>query len=279
MNVLLSTTSDTFFALCIHLFILVSFIMNSWKFTFLFLLALVTTCSASTIVPFATIDKGEYSGIEFPLNKVYRTATEFANFWTQHRSKLLSTSSSNNPADTIPNVDFSKEMVIAVCMGMRNSGGFHIEITSVDRGDINVDNVDENTLAVNFVTSAPSSSMATTMALTQPYHIIRLDVPHMNIPNTLSDDDLKIVFVGSHSEEQQPQPPLSTMKFIITVSEDADKDAIRSEIEKLAVVTNVEVMSSLPFLFVDLDMSGIGKIEAMELLQGVKGVNTIEADS
>lgn len=166
---------------------------------------------------------------------------------------------------------------------MRNSGGFHIEITSVDRGDINVD-IDENTLAVNFMTSVPSSSMVT-MALTQPYHIIRLDVPQINyIPNSSSstgttDDDLKIVFVGSQVEEQAPQTPLSTMKFIITVSEDADKDVIRSEIEKLAVVTNVEVMSSLPFLFVDLDMSGIGKMEAMELLQGVKGVNTIEADS
>jgi hypothetical protein len=69
------------------------------------------------------------------------------------------------------------------------------------------------------------------------------------------------------------------MKFIITVADDADKDAIRSEIEKLAAVTHVEVMSSLPFLFVDFDLNKIGRKEAKELLGKVKGVNTVEADS
>ena len=88
-----------------------------------------------------------------------------------------------------------------------------------------------------------------------------------------------MVFVGSQVEEQQsPQPP-PIVKFIITVAEDADKDAIRSEIEKLTAVSNVEVMSSLPFLFVDFDLNSIGGKEARALLGGVKGVNAIEEDS
>ncbi len=241
---------------------------------FLSLLVSVSTtsfsCSASTIIPFTTIDKGQYSGIDRFLNEVYHSATEFENFWMQHRSI---SSSDDEPNNYDINIDFSKEIVIAVCMGVKNSGGYHIEITSVDRGDP----VDENTLAVNFLTSAPSSSSMVTTALTQPYHIIRIDLSQTVPTNAGTMDDLKIVFVGSQVEEQQSPPP--TVKFIITVAEDADKDAIRSEIEKLTAVSNVEVMSSLPFLFVDFVLNGMGGKEAKELLGGVKGVNAIEEDS
>ena len=241
---------------------------------FLSLLVSVSTasfyCSASTTIPFITIDKGQYSGIDRFLNEVYHSATEFENFWTQHRSIL---SSDDEPNNYDINIDFSKEIVIAVCMGVQNSGGYHIEITSVDWGD------DENTLAVNFLTSAPSSSSMVTTALTQPYHIIWIDLSQIVPTNAGTMDDLKMVFVGSQVEEQQsPQPP-PIVKFIITVAEDADKDAIRSEIEKLTAVSNVEVMSSLPFLFVDFDLNSIGGKEAKALLGGVKGVNAIEEDS
>lgn len=245
--------------------------MISWKsisFLSLLIASVVTTSfsSASTSIPFITIDKGQFSGIDNAVTEVYRTATEFENFWTRHRS----TSPDNNGSNNTPNVDFSKEMVIAVCMGVKNTGGYDIEITSVDRGD-NVN--DANTVAVNFMTSSPSGMV--TDVLTQPYHIIRLDVP---TTTATSDNNLEIVFVGSVDPVSQPPPP-TTMKFIITVADDADKDAIRSEIDKLAAVTHVEVMSSLPFLFVDFDLNKIGRTEAKELLGKVKGVNTVEADS
>ncbi len=248
--------------------------MISWKtisFLSLLIASVITTSlsSASTTIPFTTIDKGQFSGIDNAVTEVYRTATEFENFWTRHRS----TSPDNNGSNNIPNVDFSKEMVIAVCMGVKNTGGYDIEITSVDRGD-NVNDV--NTVAVNFMTSSPSG-MATG-ALTQPFHIIRLDVPTAAAAAATSYHNLEIVFVGSVVPVSQPPPP-TTMKFIITVADDANKDAIRSEIEKFTAVTNVEVMSSLPFLFVDFDLSKIGRKEAKELLGKVKGVNTVEADS
>lgn len=255
--------------------------------SFLSFLGTVTTtvlfsvAAASINVPFVTIEKGAYSGIDAPLTEVYRTASEFQKFWVRHRSIAVDDPSITNdtPATNIPLVDFSRQIVIAVCMGVQNSGGYDIEIKSLDRGD---DVEDENTLAVNFMMSAPSTSGMVTTALTQPYHIVRFDIP-LPSPSTTtrittSDTDLEIVFVGSHAEQPQ-SPPTSIMKLIITVAEDADKDAIRSEIETLPEVTNVEVMSSLPFMFVDFDMNVIGKKEAKELLGRVKGVNTIEEDS
>ena len=257
--------------------------------SFLSLLASVTTtvlfsvAAASINVPFVTIEKGAYSGIDAPLTEVYRTASEFQRFWVRHRSIAIDDPSINNdtPATNIPLVDFSRQIVIAVCMGVQNSGGYDIEIKSLDRGE---DVEDENTLAVNFMMSAPPSSGMVTTALTQPYHIVRVDIPLPSPPptsttsTTTSDTDLEIVFVGSHVEQPQTPPP-STKKLIITIAEDADKDAISAEIELLPEVTNVEVMTSLPFMFVDFDMNVIGKKEAKELLGRVKGVNTIEEDS
>jgi hypothetical protein len=253
--------------------------------SFLSLLASVTTtvlfsvAAASINVPFVTIEKGAYSGIDAPLTEVYRTASNFQTFWVRHRSIAIDDPSINNdsPATNIPLVDFSRQIVIAVCMGVQNSGGYDIEIKSLDRGE---DVEDENTLAVNFMMSAPSTSDMVTTALTQPYHIVRVDIPLPSPPppTTTSDTDLEIVFVGSHVEQPQTPPP-STKKLIITIAEDADKDAISAEIELLPEVTNVEVMTSLPFMFVDFDMNVIGKKEAKELLGRVKGVNTIEEDS
>jgi VWFA-related protein len=63
------------------------------------------------------------SGIDRPQQSVAKSAAEFQTLWQQHA-----------PGRPLPAVDFSKQMVVAVFLGSRPSGGFAVEITGV-RGE------------------------------------------------------------------------------------------------------------------------------------------------
>lgn len=65
-----------------------------------------------------------------------------------------------------PEVDFDQEMVLAVFMGERRTGGYRVEVNDVAR--------DGETLRVSVRMSAPGPNCMTTQALTQPYQIVRL---------------------------------------------------------------------------------------------------------
>lgn len=65
-----------------------------------------------------------------------------------------------------PDVDFEREMVIAVFMGERRTGGHTIHVESVQGGDDGV------TVSVRM--EAPGRNCMTTQSLTQPYQIVRL---------------------------------------------------------------------------------------------------------
>lgn len=63
-----------------------------------------------------------------------------------------------------PEIDFSEETVIFVALGQRPTGGYEVEITTVQaRGD---------TTLVHYVERPPGPGCMTTQALTSPYHII-----------------------------------------------------------------------------------------------------------
>ncbi len=198
-----------------------------------------------------TIDKGDYSAIEDPLTEVYRTEVDFHAFWARHKKNTWE-------PPPVPVVDFTSQIVAAVFLGTKSSGGNGVEVTSVDEeegggGD----------LVVNFLTSDPSPGGMTTMALTQPYHIVKID--HLG--------GGKVTFEGSGRP-----PPALPMKFILTVAKGADKDEVRSKIEAFPAVTNVQDLSSLSIMFVDFDPDKVGVNEARKMLEGVDGVNSVEQD-
>ena len=60
------------------------------------------------------------SGIDRPQQSVARTAAEWQTLWQQHA-----------PGRPAPTVDFTKNMVVAVFLGSRPSGGYGVEITGV----------------------------------------------------------------------------------------------------------------------------------------------------
>ena len=71
-----------------------------------------------------TIDKGGQSNIDAAKQAVARTPQEFAALWQPH-----------NYDKPPPQVDFAKEMVVAVFMGSRPTAGFAVEILSAaERG-------------------------------------------------------------------------------------------------------------------------------------------------
>jgi len=83
-----------------------------------------TTTTKSTPVAWRFLAKGFDSRIEQPQRVVLRTATEWREFWSRHSPA----NSTNKP----PVVDFKREMVVAVMMGLQKVGGHDLEIVRVD---------------------------------------------------------------------------------------------------------------------------------------------------
>src|SRR5215470_16966140 len=96
---------------------------------FLLLLASCTACAATAAtVPFATLAKGLASGVGQPIQIVARSQTDWAALWSRHMRIQIAPP----PA---PSVDFSRDMVVALFMGERPTGGYAIEVMRIERTD------------------------------------------------------------------------------------------------------------------------------------------------
>jgi len=65
-----------------------------------------------------------------------------------------------------PPVDFSRDMVVALFMGERGTGGYEIEITRVERV--------ESGLVVQYRRTSPDPGAMLSQALSQPFHLVKL---------------------------------------------------------------------------------------------------------
>lgn len=211
---------------------------------------LIVSSVSMQVVPFQTIEKGHSSGIEDAVTGVYRTREAFETFWARHGSNSM-------PPPDVPDVDFTARMVVAVFWGTRNSGGYSVEITSVNYSE------DGNELVVNYLTTDPPPGAILTMALTQPYHIVSLDASEKNV-----------VFEGSAAPTRDSN---HVPVMLLTFEEGADIDKIVSEIEKLPAVSRVKKLS-VRVAFVYFDSEKISKADAMQSLKDVEGVKTVEED-
>jgi len=100
-------------------------------------------------LPVRTIDRGFQSGIEAPRQVAVTSADAFAVLWREHSMK---------PA---PAVDFSREAVVAVFLGVRQTAGFSVDIVSVTSGPTGT--------LVTYRERTPSSNAVTAQVLTFPY--------------------------------------------------------------------------------------------------------------
>ena len=119
-------------------------------------------------LPFITIEKGTYSGITEPSYAVIKGEDDWNNFWDRHVSNII-------PKPDVPEIDFSKEMVIGVFAGQKNSGGYEVEIVKILK--------EENSIKVLYKERVPLPDEVVTAVITQPYHFIKMP-----------KEDLKVIF-------------------------------------------------------------------------------------
>jgi hypothetical protein len=133
------------------------------------LVACATPIKAGQDIEFSTIDRGQYSGVMHADCLVVDSATELAELW--HQIHLV-----RSVEPPVPDVDFTYEIVLAVFQGEQPSGGHTIAIDRI------TERVSGTIVDVSLSTPRPDAMV--TMALTSPYHLVRLSRPRPPIEFT-----------------------------------------------------------------------------------------------
>lgn len=102
--------------------------------------------------------QGQQSQITQAQNLVIQNQGAFDNYWKQH------TGDARAPRD----VDFNKELLIAVHLGNRTSGGYRVIIQSVQRSK-------PGEIKVNYVENMPGPGSFTSAVITSPFEIVRVE--------------------------------------------------------------------------------------------------------
>jgi hypothetical protein len=107
------------------------------------------------------LDRGDQTFVEDPRQVVARTPAEWSALWQQHA-----------PDRERPEVDFSREMVVAVFMGTRTTGGHSIQVVSAREVP--------GAFVVGYRERSPERGSITAQVITTPYHIVA--VPRSDAP-------------------------------------------------------------------------------------------------
>jgi len=102
-----------------------------------------------------TVAQGPSSGVEEPRQVVVRSRAEWDTLWKSHAGPQAA-----------PAVDFSTNMVAAVFLGTRPTGGFSVQIVGARR--------ENDALVVEYVERPPASDALVAQVLTSPFHMVRL---------------------------------------------------------------------------------------------------------
>ncbi len=102
--------------------------------------------------------RGQNARAEEPSVSVVRNAAAFSSLWASVAA----------PGAAKPEIDFSKEAVVAAFMGRKNTGGFSIELVTAE-------SLADGSVRVRLRNLSPKPGMMVTQALTSPF--IALAVP------------------------------------------------------------------------------------------------------
>lgn len=120
-----------------------------------------------TEVPFEEIDRWWISGYETRNNLTIRDDETWETLWTEMESIH------SHPAD-LPEINFTREMIIAVFQGKRGSSGYWTTITRI---------IMTNAYYVVYVDEIhPGESCGTLAVITYPYHIVKISDLPLNLP-------------------------------------------------------------------------------------------------
>lgn len=110
---------------------------------------------------FKDIAKGSYCSHVKEAAYVIKSTEEFAKVWEKFGANMVT-----------PEIDFSKDMVIAVFAGQFNTGGYSVTIEKITET--------KNGFTIFIKTTSPPKDSPVTMALSQPYHMVvcpKIDKP------------------------------------------------------------------------------------------------------
>ncbi len=106
-----------------------------------------------------TIDRGTQSRIEERREQAVANTAEWRALWTEHAAQR-----------ELPDVDFARELVVAVFLGMRPTSGYGVEI--VDAGS-----EPSGVPVVRYRETRPGPDMITAQVITAPFHIAAIERP------------------------------------------------------------------------------------------------------
>jgi hypothetical protein len=109
--------------------------------------------------------RGTQSGVTETAQRVARSQAEWDQLWARLTANQV-------PPPPAPKVNWGKEMVVALFMGERPTGGFGLAVRSVTYG--------EKEIVVAYEETAPPPDAITIQALTQPYAVAV--VKHSTLP-------------------------------------------------------------------------------------------------
>lgn len=109
---------------------------------------------------------GNYCGIEQGKNIVINRKEEWNALWKKLHHGFY-------PQPALPDIDFSRETILAVFMGTRSTGGYSIEISNIKEH--------EGKITAIIETESPEPGEMVTMALSQPYHIVKINIAEKDI--------------------------------------------------------------------------------------------------
>ena len=134
----------------------------------------------SSSVNTGEIDRGQYGNIVDGTQTVLRDEGEFASFWAD-----LHVDQSTTPE--LPAIDFESQVVVAVVLGERPTGGYDVGVDAVTANE-------DGAMRVEYTETVPGDACGVTQALTSPYILVSVDVEEQSV-----DPDEGVTF--SSSEE------------------------------------------------------------------------------
>ncbi|MBI2946699.1 MAG: protease complex subunit PrcB family protein [Verrucomicrobia bacterium] len=108
-------------------------------------------------IPFRTLAQGNQSGIDVATNLVIKTRSAWEKHWKALQGKA-------EPRVLAPAVDFGKEMVVAVTMGRKPTGGYAIKIQRIESTPAS--------LKILLEQRTPGPGALVTQAFTSPFHFV-----------------------------------------------------------------------------------------------------------
>ena len=117
-------------------------------------------------VQFERIIQIANSGVRIPVAKVIRSSGGLSAFMRSLATGLASEHS-------LPAIDFSRDVVLAICIGERKSGGYSVSVRKIDS--------DSNVATVYVTVHTPAPGRMVTLALTEPCVLVRAPLANQKV--------------------------------------------------------------------------------------------------